>query len=670
MARVLAGQGRRRRAGPHDGRGRLARPGRRHAARRRLHPARDRCRAAHAGRSRVRPRRWSAPGPQPLAVLGALGDGHAGGRVGTAHAGSARCPPPAAPGPSGCPGCCPTRPRRPGPPSASGVLPRRGTRVARRGARTSAGRVRHGPRLAGPRSPTSGSTTRATPRSPSACSGRDRGWSGTPRPRRRTRRGPPLAVDLLPPTGCSAPCRLAVAALVVALWRAAGWGPWSTEPLPVVVRAAEAVEGRARLYRRGRGAGGTAAAACAPRPATGWRRRWRCRGAAAGPRVVAAVAAADAPLRRRGVPRCCTVPAPADDAASCGSRSDARRASRRRCAARDRAASRPAPDARPLRRRSRCARGRQGRRRARTPPSPGWSSRCCAGATCCSRACPASPRRCWSARSRAALALDTKRVQFTPDLMPGDVTGSLVYDARTAEFPSGPGPVFTNLLLADEINRTPPKTQAVAAGGDGGAPGHRRRRAAPAARPVRRRRHAEPGRVRGHLPAARGPARPVPAQADPAAAGARRRDPGAAPARRRLRPARPRGGRGPAGGRRRPTSRPAGPRSPVTVGAEVLGYVVDVCRATRAVAVAAARASPRAARPRCWPRPGPGRGCPAATTSRPTTSRRWPARRCGTGCSCGPRPSSRASPPTRVLDGVLAPGPRPPLTADRGTRWR
>jgi MoxR-like ATPase len=60
----------------------------------------------------------------------------------------------------------------------------------------------------------------------------------------------------------------------------------------------------------------------------------------------------------------------------------------------------------------------------------------------------------------AALALDTKRLQFTPDLMPGDVTGSLVYDARTAEFSFREGPVFTNLLLADEINRTPPKTQA------------------------------------------------------------------------------------------------------------------------------------------------------------------------------------------------------------------
>jgi MoxR-like ATPase len=60
----------------------------------------------------------------------------------------------------------------------------------------------------------------------------------------------------------------------------------------------------------------------------------------------------------------------------------------------------------------------------------------------------------------ASLSLDTKRVQFTPDLMPGDVTGSLVYDARTSRFEFRAGPVFTNLLLADEINRTPPKTQA------------------------------------------------------------------------------------------------------------------------------------------------------------------------------------------------------------------
>ena len=60
----------------------------------------------------------------------------------------------------------------------------------------------------------------------------------------------------------------------------------------------------------------------------------------------------------------------------------------------------------------------------------------------------------------AALGLDTKRIQFTPDLMPGDVSGSLIYDARAGEFEFREGPVFTNIVLADEINRTPPKTQA------------------------------------------------------------------------------------------------------------------------------------------------------------------------------------------------------------------
>ena len=59
-----------------------------------------------------------------------------------------------------------------------------------------------------------------------------------------------------------------------------------------------------------------------------------------------------------------------------------------------------------------------------------------------------------------ALGLDTKRIQFTPDLMPGDVSGSLVYDARAGEFEFREGPVFTNVVLADEINRTPPKTQS------------------------------------------------------------------------------------------------------------------------------------------------------------------------------------------------------------------
>jgi MoxR-like ATPase len=52
------------------------------------------------------------------------------------------------------------------------------------------------------------------------------------------------------------------------------------------------------------------------------------------------------------------------------------------------------------------------------------------------------------------------RIQFTPDLMPSDVTGASIYNQREADFEFRPGPIFTNLLLADEINRAPPKTQA------------------------------------------------------------------------------------------------------------------------------------------------------------------------------------------------------------------
>lgn len=60
----------------------------------------------------------------------------------------------------------------------------------------------------------------------------------------------------------------------------------------------------------------------------------------------------------------------------------------------------------------------------------------------------------------SALDLDSARIQFTPDLMPGDVTGSMIYNAQTSSFEFREGPVFTNILIADEINRTPPKTQS------------------------------------------------------------------------------------------------------------------------------------------------------------------------------------------------------------------
>jgi MoxR-like ATPase len=66
-----------------------------------------------------------------------------------------------------------------------------------------------------------------------------------------------------------------------------------------------------------------------------------------------------------------------------------------------------------------------------------------------------------AARSMADVTdLEFRRIQFTPDLMPSDITGSSIYDQRSGDFVFRPGPVFTNVLLADEINRAPAKTQA------------------------------------------------------------------------------------------------------------------------------------------------------------------------------------------------------------------
>src|SRR5687768_8429088 len=66
-----------------------------------------------------------------------------------------------------------------------------------------------------------------------------------------------------------------------------------------------------------------------------------------------------------------------------------------------------------------------------------------------------------AARSFAqVLTMRFTRIQFTPDLMPSDVTGSSIWNQRDADFEFRPGPIFANLLLSDEINRAPPKTQA------------------------------------------------------------------------------------------------------------------------------------------------------------------------------------------------------------------
>ena len=107
-----------------------------------------------------------------------------------------------------------------------------------------------------------------------------------------------------------------------------------------------------------------------------------------------------------------------------------------------------------------------------------------------------------------------RRVQFTPDLVPSDLVGTRIYRPDTGAFDTELGPVFGNFLLADEINRAPAKVQSallevmqerqVTIAGV----------TLPAAAPVPRDGDAEPDRVRGHLPAARGAGRPLPVQAD------------------------------------------------------------------------------------------------------------------------------------------------------------
>ena len=97
---------------------------------------------------------------------------------------------------------------------------------------------------------------------------------------------------------------------------------------------------------------------------------------------------------------------------------------------------------------------------ARTTCSSGWSSRCWPAATSSSRACPAWPRRWRSRRSPQSIGGEFKRIQFTPDLVPADLVGTRIYNQKTGEFTTSLGPVFTNLLLADEINRAPAKVQS------------------------------------------------------------------------------------------------------------------------------------------------------------------------------------------------------------------
>ena len=168
------------------------------------------------------------------------------------------------------------------------------------------------------------------------------------------------------------------------------------------------------------------------------------------------------------------------------------------------------------------------------------------------------------ARSFAqATSLHFARIQFTPDLMPSDVTGSSIFDQRHGEFTFLPGPDLHQPPARRRDQPRPAEDAGGAARGDAGAAGDDRGRDAAARAAVLRARHAEPDRVRGHLSAAGGAARPLPdadrrrlpepgaRDRDARAAARARRGRGAADAGRRLADARRDAARARAGARRR-----------------------------------------------------------------------------------------------------------------------
>ena len=174
--------------------------------------------------------------------------------------------------------------------------------------------------------------------------------------------------------------------------------------------------------------------------------------------------------------------------------------------------------------------------------------------------------------------------------MPSDVTGSSIFDQRRAEFTFMPGPIFTNLLLADEINRAPPKTQAALLEAMQERQVTSEGETRPLPPPVRRARDPEPDRVRGHLSAAGGAARPLPRSA-PASATPR--------ASTRSRCSRGAGGRGEDEVELSPVvDAPTFidmQRSieQVHVSQSIEGYIVDLVAATRASGRLAVGSSPR-----------------------------------------------------------------------------
>ena len=433
--------------------------------------------------------------------------------------------------------------------------------------------------------------------------------------------GAPSLTDLVPPWVPWAAVQLLIGVLVLAYARGRRLGPVVTEPLPVTVRAAETTEGLSRLYRRSGGrthAAGLLAGAVAARLAA----------ALALPRGITRAELAGVVADRTGRPAPEVLalldhPAPPDDAALVRLADD--------LDALERAGTTPVttdtfpvpadesapqdPRAALLALRTEVAKAVVGQDAAVTGLV---IALLCRGHVLL-EGVPGVAKTLLvrAARRRARAGHQAGAVHARPDARRRHRLAGL-RRAHRASSRSAQGPVFTNLLLADEINRTPPKTQAALLEAmeerqvtvDG--------QPAAAARPVPRRRDPEPDRVRGHLPAARGAARPVPAQADRAAArratrssrccagtptGFDPRDLAAAGVR--------------AGRRRRPTSRPA--RGRRAARCTVAPEVARLHRRPRAGPPAPSPvAAPRRVAARrdraAGDRAGPGPGCPAATT--------------------------------------------------------
>ncbi len=289
---------------------------------------------------------------------------------------------------------------------------------------------------------------------------------------------------------------------------------------------------------------------------------------------------------------------------------------------------------------------------------PWWP--CWPAATCSWKGRRARPKRCWCGPCSMAIRGEFHRIQFTPDLMPADIIGVNIFQPQSLAFQFSAGPVFCDLLLADEINRAPAKTQSALLEAMQEGQVSVDREVHPLSPVFTHLRHPEPDRVRRHVPLARGPARPLPLQdrGRLSAEAARDRDPEPLPGGFRRRPAgdlRHRALHERRGACRGPRRR--ADRSPWR--APLLDYIVSIIRGTRELPSLTLGASPRAAVMLLPGQQGPGGA--ARTRVRDAGRRPRPGR---PGAAAPHRPQSGSG--NRGHDRRPVRGPR--VGADRGAQ--